>query len=48
MTCGNRVTLSVSILAVADRMEVALTTSGVSEAVFFNINACGRATFVGG
>ena len=46
MMGGNRVTLSVSILAVGDRMEVALTTSGGSEAVFFKINTFGEQAFM--
>ena len=46
MMGGNRVTLSVSILAVGDRMEVALTTSGGSEAVFFKINTFGEDAFM--
>ena len=44
---GNRLTLSVSILAVGDRMEVALSTSGGSEAVFFKINRFGEDAFMG-
>ena len=46
MTGGNRLTLSVSILAVGDRMEVALTTSGGSEAMFFKINRFGEDAFM--
>ncbi|WP_062295658.1 DUF6054 family protein [Demequina maris] len=46
MTGSNRVTLSASILAVGDRMEVALTTSGGSEAVFFKINTFGEEAFM--
>lgn len=46
MTGSNRVTLSVSILAVGDRMQVALTTSGGSEAMFFKINTFGEASFM--
>ena len=46
MTGGNRLTLSVSILAVGDRMEVALTTSGGSEAIFFKINRFGEDAFM--
>ncbi|WP_062465212.1 DUF6054 family protein [Demequina soli] len=46
MTGSNRVTLSVSILAVGDRMEVSLTTSGGSEAVFFKINRFGESAFM--
>lgn len=47
MTGSNRVTLSVSILAVGDLMEVALTTSGGSEAMFFKINTFGEEAFMG-
>ena len=47
MTGGNRLTLSVSILAVGDRMEVALTTSGGSEAMFIKINRFGEDAFMG-
>ncbi len=43
---SNRVTLSVSILAVGDHLEVALTTSGGSEAVFFKINTFGEQAFM--
>jgi len=43
---SNRVTLSVSILAVGDRMEVALSTSGGSQAVFFKINTFGEEAFM--
>ncbi len=43
---GNRVTLSVSILAVGDAMEVALTTSGGSQAVFLKVNTVGEETFM--
>ena len=46
MAGGNRCTLSVSILAVGDRMEVALSTSGGSEAVFFKINTFGEEAFM--
>jgi hypothetical protein len=46
MTGGNRLTLSVSILAVGDRMEVALTTSGGSQGVFFKINTFGESAFM--
>ncbi|WP_062518497.1 DUF6054 family protein [Demequina gelatinilytica] len=46
MTGSNRLTLSVSILAVGDRMEVALTTSGGSEAVFFKMNTFGETAFM--
>jgi len=46
MMGGNRLTLSVSILAVGDRMEVALTTSGGSGAVFFKINTFGETAFM--
>ncbi|WP_255372178.1 DUF6054 family protein [Demequina sp. NBRC 110053] len=46
MTGSNRVSLSVSILAVGDRMEVSLTTSGGSEAVFFKLNIFGEQAFM--
>ena len=46
MTGSNRVTLSVSILAVGTQMEVSLTTSGGSEALFFKINTFGEAAFM--
>jgi hypothetical protein len=46
MTGSNRVTLSVSILAVGTTMDVALTTSGGSEALFFKINYFGEAAFM--
>ena len=46
MMGGNRVTLSVSILAVGDQMGVALTTSGGSEAVFFKVNTFGEEAFM--
>ena len=46
MTGGNRVTLSVSILAVGEQLEVALTTSGGSQAVFFKINIFGEEAFM--
>jgi hypothetical protein len=46
MTGGNRLTLSVSILAVDDQMEVALTTSGGSQGVFFKINTFGESAFM--
>ena len=46
MTGGNRLTLSVGILAVGDRMEVALTTSGGSEAIFIKINRFGEDAFM--
>ena len=47
MAGGNRLTLSVSILAVGESMEVALSTSGGSEAVFFKINRFGEDAFMG-
>ncbi|WP_084079266.1 DUF6054 family protein [Demequina sp. NBRC 110057] len=46
MTGGNRLTLSVSILAVGNRMEVALTTSGGSQAVFWKVNTFGEEAFM--
>ncbi len=46
MMGASRVTLSVSILAVGDRMEVALTTSGGSGAVFFKITTFGEGAFM--
>ena len=46
MTGGNRLTLSVSILAVGDRMEVALTTSGGSQGVFLKFNTFGEEAFM--
>ena len=46
VTGSNRVTLSVTILAVGDRLEVALTTSGGSEALFFKINTFGESAFM--
>lgn len=46
MMGDNRVTLSVSILAVGDQMEVALTTSGGSQAVFFKLNTFGESAFM--
>lgn len=46
MMGGNRLTLSVSILAVGDQMEVALTTSGGSGAVFFKINTLNEGAFM--
>ncbi|GIG53892.1 DUF6054 family protein [Demequina activiva] len=46
MTGSNRVTLSLSILAVGAQMEVSLTTSGGSEALFFKINTFGEAAFM--
>jgi hypothetical protein len=45
-TGGNRLTLSVSILTVGDRMEVALTTSGGSQGIFFKINTFGEGAFM--
>ena len=45
-TGGNRLTLSVSILAVGDRMEVSLTTSGGSQALFWKINTFGESAFM--
>lgn len=46
MAGGNRCTLSVSILAVGDHMEVALTTSGGSRGVFLKINTFGEEAFM--
>lgn len=46
MTGGNRVTLSVSILAVGDALEVALSTSGGSQAMLFKINIFGEEAFM--
>ncbi|PKQ26397.1 MAG: hypothetical protein CVT64_04755 [Actinobacteria bacterium HGW-Actinobacteria-4] len=46
LTGGNRLTLSVSTLAVGDRLEVALTTSGGSQAVFFKVNVFGEQAFM--
>ena len=43
---GNRLTLSASILAVGDRMEVCLTTSGGSQAVFWKVNTFGEEAFL--
>lgn len=43
---GNRATLTVSILAVGDRMEVALSTSGGSQAIFLKINTFGEEAFM--
>jgi hypothetical protein len=43
---SNRVTLSVSILAVGNRMEVGLTTSGGSQAIFLKINTFGEQAFM--
>ena len=43
---GNRVSLFVSILAVGDRLEVALSTAGGSEAMFWKINTFGEAAFM--
>lgn len=45
-TGGNRLTLSVSILEADGRMEVALTTSGGSQAVFWKINTFGEGAFM--
>jgi hypothetical protein len=46
MTGGNRVTLSVSILAVGESLEVALSTSGGSQAMLFKINIFGEEAFM--
>jgi hypothetical protein len=43
---GNRLTLSMSILAVDTTMEVALTTSGGSQAIFFKVNTFGEEDFM--
>lgn len=46
VTGGNRLTMSVTILAVAERLEVALATSGGSQGVFFKINKFGEEAFM--
>ena len=46
MTGGNRLTLSASILAVGEQMEVALTTSGGSQALFWKVNTFGEEAFM--
>lgn len=45
-TGGNRLTLSLSILSVGNQMEVALTTSGGSQAVFWKVNTFGEGAFM--
>jgi len=44
---GNRVSLNVSILAVADQIAVSAITSGGSQAMFFKLNTVGEETFLG-
>jgi len=43
---GNRVSLNVSILAVGDQLEVALSTAGGSEVMFWKVNIFGEAAFM--
>jgi hypothetical protein len=43
---GNRVSLSVSILAVGDRMKVSAITSGGSTGMFFKVNTFGEEAFL--
>jgi hypothetical protein len=43
---GNRLTLSVSILAVGDQLKVALSTSGGSQAMFWKLNTFGESAFM--
>ena len=47
MAGGNRLTLSVSMLAADGKVDVALTTSGGSQAIFFKINRFGEDAFMG-
>lgn len=46
MSGGNRVSLTVAVLAVGDQLEVALTTSGGSRAIFMKLNTVGEDTFM--
>lgn len=43
---GNRVSLSVSILAVGQQMSLTATTSGGSQAMFFKMNTFGEEAFL--
>lgn len=43
---GNRVSLTVSILAVGDALAVSLVTAGGSEAVFWKVNTIGENSFM--
>ena len=43
---GNRVSLSVSVLAVGDHMEVSVITSGGSTAMFWKVNTFGEEAFL--
>jgi len=46
MAGSSRLTCSVSVLAVGDQLEVALSTSGGSQAIFFKINTFGEEAFM--
>src|SRR5512133_3761238 len=43
---ANRVSLSIAILAVGDRMRVSAITSGGSTGIFFKINTLGEGAFL--
>ena len=43
---GNRVSLSISILNVGDRMALSAVTSGGSKATFFKVNTLGGESFL--
>jgi hypothetical protein len=43
---GNRVSLSVSVLAVGQQMEVSVITSGGSTAMFWKVNTFGEEAFL--
>lgn len=43
---GNRLTLTVAVLAVGERMEVAAMTSGGSQAMFWKVNTFGEEAFL--
>jgi hypothetical protein len=44
---GNRVSLSVSVLAVGDQLAISAITSGGSRAVFFKLDTVGEESFLG-
>ncbi|MCA1981930.1 MAG: DUF6054 family protein [Nocardioides sp.] len=43
---GNRVSLNVAVMAVADQLAVTMTAAGGSEAMFFKINTFGEEAFL--
>jgi hypothetical protein len=43
---GNRVALTVSILAVGDKLAVSMVSSGGSRAMFFKVNTIGESSFL--